>query len=277
MSFSVLPPEIKLKIFEMLDIGSRCNACLVWEEMMKFVPSDPILLGELKEKVTKQNLETAGVLALDGRLDSVDELYLYHVDLKSVHPSIVNSVARKVKTKILLYHVEGLCWSMLKNIKCKSLCLNNTNPALPASTSQNIVDCEDLDELYLSNVDLKSVHPSILNRVAKKVKNKIRLNYGRGLCWSMLENVKCKSLCLVNTVPSLRSSTSQNIVDCEDVTLTGPWGSGWGDDDDVSGLLDVNLCKRLRIHNRKLNDAQTKTLTKMLSNRVEKLGKGLSK
>ena len=41
--------------------------------------------------------------------------------------------------------------------------------------------------------------------------------------------------------------------------------------------LDVNLCKRLRIHNRKLNDAQTKSLTKMLSNRVEKLGKGLSK
>jgi len=316
---------------------------------MKFIPSDPTLLGELKERVSnKYDLEHAGVLALDGRLDSVEALFLYHVDLKSVHPSIVNSVARKVKTKIGLYHVEGLCWSMLENIKCKKLWLMSTQivPSLPSPTSQNIVDCEDmdLDELYLSYVDLKSVHPSLVNSVAKKVKNVIRLDNVKGLCWSMLENVKCKSLCLVNTVPSLRSSTSQNIVvcedmdldeldlihvdlksvhpsilnsvakkvknkirlnyvrglcwsmlenvkckslcleytqtvpslpasisqnifECEDVTLTGPWG----DDEDLISGLDVITCKRLRIHNRKLNDAQTKSLTKMLSNRVEKL------
>ena len=129
----------------MLDIGSRYNACLVWEEMMKFIPSDPILLGELEERVTKQNLEHAGVLALDGRLDSVEVLYLANVDLKSVHPSLVNSVARIVKTKIELHHVKGLCWSMLENIKCKSLRLNSTVPSLPASTSQNIIDCEDMD------------------------------------------------------------------------------------------------------------------------------------
>ena len=76
MSFSVLPTEIKLKIFKMLDIGSRYIARLVWEEMMdetlKSIPSDPMLVGKLKKKVTEHNLETAGVLALESRLDCVE-------------------------------------------------------------------------------------------------------------------------------------------------------------------------------------------------------------
>ena len=75
MSFSVLPTEIKLKIFKMLDIGSRYIARLVWEEMtdetLKSIPSDPMLGGKLKKKVTEHNLETAGVLTPEGRLDSV--------------------------------------------------------------------------------------------------------------------------------------------------------------------------------------------------------------
>ena len=89
MSFTVLPPEIKLKIFKMLDIGSRYISRLVWEEMtdetLKSIPSDPMLGGKLKKKVTEHNLETAGVLAPEGRLDSVDELNLSDIDLKSVH------------------------------------------------------------------------------------------------------------------------------------------------------------------------------------------------
>ena len=113
---------------------------------------------------------------------------------------------------------------------------------------------------------------NIVNSVAKKVKNEIWLSHVKGFCWSMLENVKCKSLWLESTqiVPSLPASTSQNMVDCEDVTLRRMHYN-------LSGLSDVITCKRLNIDNMKLNNAETRSLTKMLSNRVEKLGKGLSK
>jgi len=200
MSFSVLPPEIKVKIFEMLDLGSRCNACLVWEEMtdetMKSIPSE--LVEELEMFVENiNNLEIAGFLALHGRLDSVKYLWLTGVDLKTMPSNIFYSVARIVKNQIRLDDVTGLCWSMLENIKCEGLYLERTLPSSPASTSQNNIFFD-----------------------------KVRLWYKRRA------------------------------------------------DDDISGLLDNITCKRLDIHNMLLNNAETWSLTKMLSNRVETLGKG---
>ena len=68
----------------MLDIGSRYIARLVWEEMMDetLIPSDPMLVGKLKKKVTEHNLETAGVLALESRLDCVEVKVVANLKLK---------------------------------------------------------------------------------------------------------------------------------------------------------------------------------------------------
>ena len=53
MSFSILPEEIQIKILNMLTIGSRYNASLVWEELvyetMRSIPKDGKLIRKLKD------------------------------------------------------------------------------------------------------------------------------------------------------------------------------------------------------------------------------------
>ena len=78
MSFSILSIEIKVKIFKLLDIGSRYNACLVWKEMTdetwRSIPYNRALTRRLKKGVTNLgDLEIAGVLAHAGRLDSLNK------------------------------------------------------------------------------------------------------------------------------------------------------------------------------------------------------------
>ena len=70
MSFSILPLEIKIKIFGLLGIGSRYNASLVWKEMthetLRLVPTEGRLNKRLKYLIRNDkiydldDLETAG-------------------------------------------------------------------------------------------------------------------------------------------------------------------------------------------------------------------------
>ena len=71
MTFSILPEEIKIKIFNMLGIGSRYNASLVWEEMTtetwKSIPTEGLISRLTQQNETICNLddfEAAGVLGL---------------------------------------------------------------------------------------------------------------------------------------------------------------------------------------------------------------------
>ena len=76
MSFSLLPEEIKIIIFNLLDLGSRYNASLVWEEMAtETLKSVPKSLCHLKRNYgiidNTHDLEIAGVLTSAGRVPGV--------------------------------------------------------------------------------------------------------------------------------------------------------------------------------------------------------------
>ena len=55
MSFSILPDEIKIKIFNMLSLIERYNASLVWEEMVyetwRSLPSTEDFIRKVTGKV----------------------------------------------------------------------------------------------------------------------------------------------------------------------------------------------------------------------------------
>ena len=144
MSFSILPFEIKIKIFNMLSIGSRYNASQVWEEMAeetyKSIPTDGDgLIRRLTNKEgtdtyyqTKKipkihiakvdDLELSGVLALTGHLELVEDLEFSRIDFSSSPSNIVNGLT-KIVTGTLAFtnYVTGLCSSMMENINCKGL------------------------------------------------------------------------------------------------------------------------------------------------------------
>jgi len=137
-TFSMLPLEIKVKIFGMLSVGSRYNASFVWEEMedetwrsistereftRKFedTGSFSFKMGESTGTSWSisnlEDLETVGVLATEENLDPVDRLELYSVDVSNVPSNILCSLAKIVGKELYLNNVRGFCISMLKIVK----------------------------------------------------------------------------------------------------------------------------------------------------------------
>ena len=72
MSFSILPEEIKVKIFNMLSLWDRYNASIVWEEMAyetwRKIPSHEDLINRL----TDQNDATVRKEIVHGFLGFID-------------------------------------------------------------------------------------------------------------------------------------------------------------------------------------------------------------
>ena len=129
MSFSLLPEEIKIIIFNLLDLGSRYNASLVWEEMAtETLKSVPTSLCHLKRNYgiidNIHDLEIAGVLTSAG-LDALETLHLYKIDVTNVPINIVNNLAKKARYELRLEKVNGFCFPMLDNIKAQELYLKN--------------------------------------------------------------------------------------------------------------------------------------------------------
>merc|ERR1719282_1201430 len=82
------------------------------------------------------DLETAGVWASAGHLDSVKELKLLRIDITNVPINIVNSLAKIVEYELSFDGVAGLNFSILKNIKCENLRLETL--IIPTQVKQNI-------------------------------------------------------------------------------------------------------------------------------------------
>ena len=128
MSFSILPLEIKIKIFGMLGIGSRYNASLVWKEMthetLRLVPTEGRFNKRLKYLIRNDkiydldDLETAGVLASIGHLDSEDMIYVDEIDLRCSPINIVNCLLKSINGVLVFNRVTGLSVQMLENINC---------------------------------------------------------------------------------------------------------------------------------------------------------------
>jgi len=82
------------------------------------------------------NLQTAGILASAGNLESLNTLDIQFNDVTNVPINIFNSVAKVVKYFLYLNEVTGLNLSMLKNLHCKNLKINNM--PVPAHLNQDI-------------------------------------------------------------------------------------------------------------------------------------------
>ena len=145
MDFSQLPNLPKRKIFKMLSIGSRYNASLVWKEMAEETLKSIFI--SYSEFTTKSNdmklfvdnsecLETAGVLAAVGRLDSKKELWIQCIDLSSAPVNIVNSLMKVARDRMDLAAVNGLSLSMLENIQCKKVLIYDLT--IPSQVKQKI-------------------------------------------------------------------------------------------------------------------------------------------
>ena len=147
MSFSMLPKEIKVHIFNMLSISNRYNASLVWKEMTYETWRSIPTVEELKRKITNEegkmyviqsldDLETAGILASAGNLESLNKLDIQFIDVTNVPINIFNSLAKVVKYLLYLKGVTGLNLSMLKNLNFDKLWINNM--PVPAHLNQDI-------------------------------------------------------------------------------------------------------------------------------------------
>jgi len=203
MSFSKLPKEVKVHIFNMLSISNRYNASLVWKEMTyetwRFIPT----VEELERKLTVDqttiltprmlirnldDLETAGVLASAGNLAPLADLHLLirFIDVTNVPINIVNSIAKVATSFLVLKKVTGLNLPMLKNLNCEELWLQDL-PA-PVHLNQDIIvngnitlhtvsgdisefldniTCEDLQfhDMKLNNCDVWSLTKMLNRRV----------------------------------------------------------------------------------------------------------------
>jgi len=146
MDFSQLPAIPKMKIMKMLSIGSRYNFSLVFPEMEGDVrrsipPVLPFLSKELGFGLTiidsLSDLESAGVLASIGYLESKRYLELRDLDVKNVPSNILSSLTRVVSglhSQLIIRRVAGLELSLLGNLNCENLHLSFLSIPTPLVT-----------------------------------------------------------------------------------------------------------------------------------------------
>ena len=251
MSFSMLPKEIKVNIFNMLSISNRYNASLVWKEMTYETWRSIPTVGEMKRKVpckygrifiqNLDDLETLGVLASAGNLEILDDLYLTAIDVTNVPINIVNSLAKIVNGSLYFEEVAGLNLSMLKNLNCEILWLENLRA--PAHLNQDInvngivhlekvygdisgllerITCEglQLDNMILNNCELRSLSKMLDRRVVNLT---LCGNYLHNTEASILANYDGKGKCESISFTDNSCSSSKN------KELFSPWtnSKGW--------------------------------------------------
>ena len=145
MSFSKLPKEIKVKIFDLLSIGSRYNASLVWEDMADYTwrsileykeSLTPLPINRLTLQINKLNdLEVFGVLAYADHLEwniahvelfgfFIIQFTIKDIDISTVPKNIVKSLLAELDcVHLILENVTGFCYTYLESMNCENLSL----------------------------------------------------------------------------------------------------------------------------------------------------------
>jgi len=143
MSFSKLPKEIKVKIFDLLSIGSRYNASLVWEDMadytwrsiLEYKESLIPLSGHCQQINKLHDLEVFGVLAYADHLEwniahvelfgfFIIEFTIKDIDISTVPKNIVKSLLAELDSEnLILENVTGFCYTYLESMNCENLSL----------------------------------------------------------------------------------------------------------------------------------------------------------
>ena len=210
MNFSMLPPEIKIEIFNFLPIGSRYNASLVWEEMReefrRSIPTDGELMRRSKDPkqmlgISLNDIETGGVLASVGDLDSAMYLVLKDTDVSSVPINIFNSFAKIASESIWLDNVTGLSYPMLENVQCKWMGLKNLSLRASAMTqdiSDNVINDDKSGEVseLLNSIYIAS-DPLQTNEIGHLAGN-VQLERISGDICGLLSRINCDELTIAD-------------------------------------------------------------------------------
>ena len=87
------------------------------------------------------DLVTAGMMSLAGKIESVDNLSIRWIDLTNVPIGIVNSLIKIVKGMLMFEEgVDGLCICMLENIQCEELTFSRAvKLPEPSEMGQNFI------------------------------------------------------------------------------------------------------------------------------------------
>ena len=119
MGFTKLPSIPKIEIMKMMPIGCHYNFSLVFQVMVrKSIPPDFPFLSKNDFIVIDNlsDLESAGVLASYGYLESIDDLQIQNIDVTSVPSNILSSLTSVVHGLLTIQEVDGLKLSMLGNL-----------------------------------------------------------------------------------------------------------------------------------------------------------------
>merc|ERR1719300_1128015 len=200
---------------------------------------------------TLEDLERAGVVATAGHLISVKSIVLKGIDVTSLPSNIVNSLLKIATGLVELRGVKGLTFSMLNNIECLELELEDIK--IPAQVKKNIsvsamvfltnisgnvsglfesISCDGLnlvEKLYLEHIDLSDVPVAIFNNLAKTIRGKLRFSRMTGFSTSMLDNIKCEELDIHNM--EISSQATGDTIVCGKVSLKNLSGN-------LSGLFE---------------------------------------
>jgi len=212
MNFSMLPPEIKIEIFNFLPIGSRYNASLVWEDMRdefrRSIPTDGELIRRLKDPkqmlgISFNDIETGGVLASMGDLDSAMYLVLKDTDVSSVPINIFNSFAKIASESIWLDNVTGLSYSMLENVKCKWMGLRNLCLEASAMTqhiSDNVINNDRSGEVseLLNNIHITKDFLQTNEIQIRPLAGNVQLERISGDVCGLLSRINCDELTIAD-------------------------------------------------------------------------------
>jgi len=194
MDFAKLPSIPMIEIMKMLPIGSRYNLSLVFTEMKEEVrKSIPPVLPFLSKHApividNLSDLESAGVLASYGYLESIGDLILKNLDVTNVPSNILSSLTRVASQKLRIQDVDGFELSMLGNLNCEDLSLSSMSisASAPVTTPEihvrncrllnisgnlcGLLDSITCDYLSLTNVFDEAICDSISRMLPSRVR-----------------------------------------------------------------------------------------------------------
>ena len=104
--------------------------------------------------------------------------HLFHNKTFSIFQAIFEDLRY---TTLVVFGYFLSCWSQISGLLATAGKLNSIN------------------DMRLTNIDVSSVPIDIINNLTRRVESRITLNGVKGWRCSMLENVKCSSLCIMNS------------------------------------------------------------------------------
>jgi len=267
-SFLHLLPEIKRMILKKLNLSSRYNLIVVWKDMEdEFWKPIDVERRWLCIR-TVEDLELAGILASAEYVDTVNSLFLFSVNVFDIPINIVNNLVKIVKESIYLQNVTGWRTSMLSDVKCRNLTLNDLELASGSDMRPIVIyhwltldnvrgDLEGLlrstalgvdqlmaIELQLRNLDLSAISGYLLNRLFENPINRIILGAVNGFFAQLLNDVRCNKLDLeeMEIKDPVDTESNQTIM-IEELTLDAVRGN-------VDSLFDnIEHCHKLTLMN----------------------------